>query len=39
MHQWLPALVPMLAISVVATSMPALMQSALPLDLVRVGLN
>ena len=29
----------MLAISVVATSMPALMQSALPLDLVRGGLN
>lgn len=39
LRQWLPALVPMLAISVVATSMPALMQSALPLDLVRGGLN
>jgi MFS family permease len=31
--------VPMLGISVVATSIPALMQSALPLDLVRGGLN
>lgn len=39
LRQWLPALVPMLGISVVATSIPALMQSALPLDLVRGGLN
>ncbi len=36
--QWLPALVPMLAITVLATAMPALMQSALPLDLVQGGL-
>ena len=37
--QWLPALVPMLLLSVVATAIPALMQSALPLDLVRGGLE
>ena len=37
--QWLPALLPMLLLSVVATSIPALMQSALPLDLVRGGLE
>jgi MFS family permease len=37
--QWLPSLVPMLLVSVVATSIPALMQSALPLDLVRGGLE
>ena len=36
---WLPALVPMLLLSVVATAIPALMQSALPLDLVRGGLE
>jgi len=35
---WLPALMPMLLLSVVATSIPALMQSALPLDLVQGGL-
>ncbi|UPM51042.1 MFS transporter [Synechococcus sp. A10-1-5-1] len=39
LRQWLPALLPMLGISVIATSIPALMQSALPLDLVRGGLN
>jgi MFS family permease len=38
LRQWLPALVPMLVVSVVATAIPALMQSALPLDLVRGGL-
>jgi len=37
--RWLPALVPMLLLSVVATAIPALMQSALPLDLVRGGLE
>ncbi len=36
--QWLPALLPMLAVTVLATAMPALMQSALPLDLVQGGL-
>ena len=36
---WLPALLPMLLLSVVATAIPALMQSALPLDLVRGGLE
>jgi MFS family permease len=36
--QWLPALLPLLALAVLATAMPALMQSALPLDLVRGGL-
>jgi MFS family permease len=36
---WLPALVPLLVVSVVATAIPALMQSALPLDLVRGGLE
>jgi MFS family permease len=35
---WLP-LLPMLGVSVVATAIPALMQSALPLDLVRGGLE
>lgn len=35
---WLPPLVPVLAISVVATGIISLMQSALPLDLVRGGL-
>jgi MFS family permease len=37
--QWLPGLVPLLAIAVLATAMPALMQSALPLDLVRGSLQ
>lgn len=37
--RWLPALLPMLALSVVATAIPALMQSALPLDLVQGGLE
>jgi MFS family permease len=37
--QWLPALLPMLLLSVVATAIPALMQSAVPLDLVRGGLE
>ncbi|MBD2422618.1 MFS transporter [Cyanobium sp. FACHB-13342] len=36
---WLPPLLPVLAISLLATSLPALMQSALPLDLVRGGLE
>ncbi len=36
--QWLPPLLPLLALSVLATAMPALMQSALPLDLVRGSL-
>ncbi|QEY33261.1 MFS transporter [Synechococcus sp. RSCCF101] len=36
---WLPDLIPLLLISVVATAMPTLMQSALPLDLVRGGLQ
>ena len=36
---WLPPLLPMLAVAVLATAMPALMQSALPLDLVRGGLQ
>lgn len=36
---WLPPLLPLLAVVVVATAMPALMQSALPLDLVRGGLR
>ncbi len=36
---WLPPLVPVLLITLVATSLPALMQSALPLDLVRGGLQ
>ena len=38
-RQWLPPLLPLLAISLLATSLPALMQSALPLDLVRGGLE
>ncbi|MEB3331995.1 MAG: MFS transporter [Synechococcaceae cyanobacterium] len=37
-RRWLPPLLPLLALSVVATAMPALLQSALPLDLVRGGL-
>ncbi len=36
---WLQALLPVLAIALLATSVPALMQSALPLDLVRGGLR
>ncbi len=36
---WLPPLVPVLLITLVATGLPALMQSALPLDLVRGGLQ
>ncbi len=36
---WLPPLLPLLLITLVATSLPALMQSALPLDLVRGGLG
>jgi len=37
--RWLPALLPMLALAVVATAIPALLQSALPLDLLRGGLQ
>ncbi len=37
--RWLPPLLPVLAISIVATGMIALRQSALPLDLVRGGLS
>jgi len=37
--QWLMPLVPVLAISIVATGMVSLLQSALPLDLVRGGLE
>lgn len=36
---WLPALLPLLGLSLVATAIPALLQSALPLDLVRGGLE
>ena len=36
---WITPLVPVLAITLLATSLPALMQSALPLDLVRGGLQ
>ncbi len=36
---WLPPLLPLLAITLLATALPALMQSALPLDLVRGGLE
>ncbi|MGB5134680.1 MAG: MFS transporter [Prochlorococcaceae cyanobacterium] len=41
-HRWAPwlrALLPLLTIALLATSLPALMQSALPLDLVRGGLR
>jgi MFS family permease len=38
-RQWLPPLLPLLAITLLATTLPALMQSALPLDLVRGGLE
>jgi MFS family permease len=36
---WLRSLAPLLGIALVATAIPALMQSALPLDLVRGGLQ
>ena len=36
---WLAPLLPILVVSLVATAVPALMQSALPLDLVRGGLQ
>ena len=39
LSSWLPPLVPILAVTVLATAIPALMQSALPLDLVRGGLQ
>ena len=38
MHLWVRPLLPLLGIALVATAIPALMQSALPLDLVRGGL-
>jgi predicted MFS family arabinose efflux permease len=38
-QQWLPPLFPLLAVAVLATAMPALMQSALPIDLVQGGLE
>ena len=38
-RSWLPPLLPLLLISVLATAIQALMQSALPLDLVRGGLR
>lgn len=37
--RWWPALLPMLGVTVLATAMPALLQSALPLDLLRGGLG
>ncbi len=37
--RWLRPLLPLLAITLLATALPALMQSALPLDLVRGGLE
>ena len=37
--RWLPPLLPLLAVTVIATAIPALMQGALPLDLVRGGLQ
>ena len=37
--RWLPPLLPILAVTVLATALPALMQSALPLDLVRGSLQ
>jgi len=37
--RWLPPLLPLLAVTVIATAVPALMQGALPLDLVRGGLQ
>ncbi len=38
-RQWLPPLLPLLAIALLATAMGPLMQSALPLDLVRGGME
>jgi predicted MFS family arabinose efflux permease len=38
-QHWLPPLMPLLGVVVLATAVPALMQSALPLDLVRGGLS
>ena len=38
-RQWLLPLAPLLVITLLATALPALMQSALPLDLVRGGLE
>lgn len=37
--RWLPPLLPLLLVTVLATAIPALMQGALPLDLVRGGLQ
>jgi MFS family permease len=37
--RWLPQLAPLLLVTLLATAMPALMQSALPLDLVQGGLR
>lgn len=37
--RWLPGLLPLLLIALLATAVPALLQSALPLDLVRGGLR
>jgi MFS family permease len=37
--RWLPQLAPLLLVTLLATTMPALMQSALPLDLVQGGLR
>jgi len=37
--RWLPPLLPLLAVTVLATAIPALMQGALSLDLVRGGLQ
>lgn len=38
-QRWIPALLPMLVIAVLATALPALMQSALPIDLLRGSLQ
>ena len=38
-RRWLPPLLPLLGITLLAAALPALMQSALPLDLVRGGLQ
>lgn len=38
-QRWIPALLPVLAITVLATGLPALMQSALPLDLLQGSLQ
>jgi MFS family permease len=37
--RWLPPLLPLLVVALLATAVPALMQSALPLDLLRGGLH